>query len=101
MDDISTVAACFALHTDASGIVTSARIAYGGVAATPVRVPKAEQALEGRPWNQESAALAQEIVAEFLEPMSDHRGSADYRLAMSQTLLARFAYEYEEELAQV
>ena len=100
MDDISTVAACFALYTDAAGVVTSARIAYGGVAATPVRVPPAERMLVGRSWNQESAALVQEIVGDSLQPMSDHRGSAAYRLAMAQTLLARFAFEHEEALAQ-
>ena len=35
--DISTVAACFAVALDDSGTITKARLAYGGVAALPVR----------------------------------------------------------------
>src|SRR5947209_17746787 len=35
--DISTVAACFAVAADGDGIISKARLAYGGVAAMPVR----------------------------------------------------------------
>src|SRR5205085_5325063 len=42
MDDISTVAACFAIHSDGS-----MRLAYGGVAATPIRAYEAERVLPG------------------------------------------------------
>ena len=89
IDDISTVAACFALNFDNSGIIQRARIAYGGVAAVPVRVLAAEQSLLGKRWNEQAVAGAQALVAEELKPLSDHRGSAAYRLAMTQTLLAK------------
>ena len=65
MDDISTVAACFALRDGAI------RMAFGGVAATPVLVREGEK----------------------LQPIGDHRGSAAYRLAMTESLLAKFRYE--------
>lgn len=85
-DDISCVAAGFALRLE-DGVVTRARLAYGGVAATPVRAKDAEKALEGKPW---SAAAVEEAKAKLdgaFTPMSDQRGSADYRAAMVPSLL--------------
>ena len=84
MDDISTVAACFAIHADGS-----MRAAYGGVAPTPIRAYDAERALP------KSAGRAIEILGRTLKPISDHRGSAAYRLALSQSLLEKFLWERE------
>jgi len=111
LDDISTVAACFALRLDRSGRVDAARIAYGGVAEVPRRVKQAEDELIGRLWSQAghgaghyagyNAALrrAQRAVERTLQPMSDHRGSAAYRLALAQQLLAKFQHELEAAAA--
>ena len=90
MDDISTVAACFALNFDPDGRIALARFAYGGVAAVPVRVTEAEQSLLGKRWDELAVQQAQVIIASKLKPLSDHRGSAVYRLAMAQTLLNKF-----------
>ena len=92
-DDISTVAAAFAVDVDESGRVTSARIAYGGVAATPVRMLTAEYELIGHAWDERSIRAAQRAIAAGLSPMSDHRGSAAYRMALSQSLLEKFFVE--------
>jgi xanthine dehydrogenase small subunit len=92
LDDISTVAAAFAIRF-AAGVIESARIAYGGVAAVPTRVPAAEAQLAGRPWRGEAFRSAQGSVARALQPLSDHRGSGEYRLAMAQSLLAKFHFE--------
>ncbi len=101
MDDISTVAACFAIDLDAADRVTAARIAFGGVAATPIRVKTAEQFLIGRKWDEHSVRETREIIGESLTPLSDHRGSAAYRLAVAETLLEKFRCEREEELQPV
>lgn len=94
LDDISTVAAAFALELDAdSGHITKARLAYGGVAATPARAIKAEQALLGRAWTRESVAAVTPLLSAAFTPMSDHRGSADYRLAMCARLFEKFFHE--------
>ena len=45
LDDISTVAAAFALDLTPDGRVARARIAYGGIAATPIRATALEEAL--------------------------------------------------------
>ncbi len=50
--DISTVAGAFVLRLDERNVITRARLAYGGVAAMPVRARATEQALEGRAWDE-------------------------------------------------
>jgi len=99
MDDISTVAACFAIDLDAAGRVRRARLAYGGVAAVPLRATEAEDALLGAPWNSAAVERAQKILARTLHPIGDHRGSAAYRLALAQSLLAKFWWQQQAEAA--
>jgi xanthine dehydrogenase small subunit len=98
-DDISTVAAGIAVTVDATGHITRARFAFGGVAATPVRALEAEDAVLGRMWNEATIRRAQEVIARTLKPLSDHRGSAEYRLAMAQTLLEKYAHQQRLEAA--
>jgi xanthine dehydrogenase small subunit len=86
-DDISTVAAAFALDLDASGVVTRARLAYGGVAATPVRAHAAEDALQGKRWSAAAVRDAKAALEGAFTPMTDQRGSAAYRAAMVSRLL--------------
>jgi xanthine dehydrogenase small subunit len=95
-DDISTVAAAFAIDTDPAGRVVRARAAYGGVAATPVLAREFERSLLGRIWNQSAALDAQEAVSASLAPLSDHRGSAEYRLALTRSLIEKFWWETRE-----
>ena len=59
--DISIVAGAFCLDCDTAGIVRRARIAYGGVAASPQRARRAEQALEGRTLAAAAAAVAEAL----------------------------------------
>jgi xanthine dehydrogenase small subunit len=77
--DISAV--CAAFHA-ASG---KARFAFGGMAPTPTRAPRAEAAFSK---GVEAACTA---LAEDFEPLSDHRASAWYRLTVAQNLLRKFA----------
>ena len=91
-DDISGVAVAYALTLDA-GRVASARIGLGGVAATPLRAAAAEEALTGRPWTQETIAAAAEELARGGTPMSDHRASEGYRIAMLRNSLLKFYAE--------
>jgi xanthine dehydrogenase small subunit len=93
MDDISTVAGAFALKLDASGKIREARLAYGGVAATPARALDAERALVGETWSLASVKKAQGVLAKTFSPISDHRGSAGYREAMVLRLLEKFYFD--------
>jgi xanthine dehydrogenase small subunit len=90
LDDISTVAAAMAVDQDDEGNVRRARFAFGGVAATPVRVPEAEAAAEARLWNQATVERVQQALGRTLKPLSDHRGSMEYRLEVSKCLVEKF-----------
>jgi xanthine dehydrogenase small subunit len=90
LDDISTVAAAFALDLSPAGQVQRLRIAYGGVAATPLRAHAAEAAAHGRPWTRDTVARAAVELDGIGSPMTDHRGSAAYRRAMMGKLLEKF-----------
>ena len=92
LDDISTVAAAMAITLDGAGVVRRARFAYGGVAATPTRVTAAEEALVGKPASQLKESIPS-MVAALLEPVSDHRGSREYRRAVASSLVEKFAWE--------
>jgi xanthine dehydrogenase small subunit len=92
-DDISSVAAAYALALDDDGRAASIRIGLGGVAATPLRATAAEEALRGQPWTRETAAAAASELARAGTPMSDHRASDSYRIAMLRNSLLKFYAE--------
>jgi xanthine dehydrogenase small subunit len=93
MDDISTVAAAISMDFDDAGRVTQARFAFGGVAAVPIRAIAAEQVVVGELWNQASVDHVRAILERDLKPMSDHRGSAEYRVAVASSLIEKFWWE--------
>ncbi len=95
-DDISSVAVAYALTLGggAGGArVVSVRIGLGGVAATPLRAVAAEEALRGQPWTRETVAAAADELARAGTPMSDHRASESYRVAMLRNSLLKFYAE--------
>jgi xanthine dehydrogenase small subunit len=93
LDDISTVAAAMALDRGDAGRVTRARFGFGGVAATPIRAVDAERAAEGQPWTAATVGRVQQALQRTLAPMSDARGSAEYRRQVASRLVEKF---YEE-----
>jgi xanthine dehydrogenase small subunit len=94
LDDISTVAAALAIDLDPEdGTITRARLAFGGVAATPMRAHAVEDALIGRHWTAQTLADVAPLAERAFTPMSDHRASADYRRAMVVRLLEKFLAE--------
>jgi carbon-monoxide dehydrogenase medium subunit len=68
------------------GIFQDVRIALGAVAPVPLRVRAAEAALQGKPATEESLAEAGKLAAEAAKPISDIRGSAEYRLHLVNVL---------------
>jgi xanthine dehydrogenase small subunit len=96
-DDISSVAIAYALRLEdhAGGpVVGSVRIGLGGVSATPLRAFAAEDTLTGKPWTRDTTAAAAEVLARAGTPMSDHRASAGYRIAMLRSSLLKFHAEH-------
>jgi len=95
LDDISSVAGAFALDLDTEGNIARFRVAFGGVATTPIRPRHVEDAAVGRPWNQATRDwLARELNG-VGTPLTDHRASAAYRRAM----LGKLAEKFWEETA--
>ncbi len=93
--DISAVLGAFAMEVR-RGKVESARIAYGGMAATPRRAPKVEAALVGKPWNQATVAAAMAALEQDFAPITDMRASAAYRTMVARNLLQRLLIETNE-----
>jgi xanthine dehydrogenase small subunit len=93
-DDISIVAAAFALERDARGGVAQVRLAYGGVAAVPKRALGVEAFLAGRVLDDATVAQAARQLRDAFTPLSDHRADADYRRALCGNLFARFVAEH-------
>ena len=91
--DISTVAACFCIDLDQQGNVQHARLAYGGVAAMPARALNTEQALVGKRWSEEAVKSVLPILRTEFTPISDVRGSAEYRRGLITSLFEKFFYE--------
>jgi xanthine dehydrogenase small subunit len=96
LDDISTVAMAMAVDLDDRGRVTRARFAFGGVAATPLRVGQAEEAILGQVWSDAAVERVQQVLDRTLSPMSDHRGSRSYRLEVSKRLVERYLWEQRQ-----
>jgi xanthine dehydrogenase small subunit len=90
--DISAVCGCFNVTVE-GGMVTSARIAFGGMAGVPKRAALAEAALVGRPWTRETAETAAEAMTGDFTPLSDMRASSAYRLQAAQNLMRRYFHD--------
>ncbi len=91
-DDISAVCLAVNLHIE-NGIVSSASIGAGGVAATPVRAVKTEAALKGKTWTQATVQQAMKVLREEFSPISDMRASGAYRVQVLGNLLQRYWLE--------
>jgi xanthine dehydrogenase small subunit len=90
--DISAVCAAFAVALEGNA-VASARIAFGGMAATPKRALACEAALAGRPWDPATVERAAAALAHDYTPLTDMRASAAYRLSVARNLLRKFHLE--------
>ncbi len=93
-DDISAVCAAFCLEIE-QGVVSTARAAFGGMAATPRRATHCEQALIGAAWTQATVEKACAALTEDFSPLSDFRASRAYRLLTAQNLLRKYFIELQ------
>lgn len=91
--DISAVMSAFRFTLDGDRIV-SARIAFGGMAATPKRASGAEAALAGASLKDEATwGPALSAIRSDFAPLSDMRASADYRRETAAALLEKALIE--------
>ena len=88
-EDISSVMAAFRITVE-DGLISQARMAFGGMAGIPKRARAAEAAITGRSIKDISTwrAGAEGLTADF-SPLSDHRASADYRMRVARNLVIK------------
>ena len=87
-DDISAVCLAVALQVE-DGVIHSARIGAGGVAAVPARAIQTEAALAGQPCAEATFDAAATVLEAEFKPLSDMRASSAYRRAVLGNLLRR------------
>ena len=72
-----------------AGLISTARLAVGAAAPTPVLIPEVAELLEGKPPGEEVFAEAAGTAADEVKPISDLRGSAEYRRDLVRVLARR------------
>jgi CO/xanthine dehydrogenase FAD-binding subunit len=87
--DIGIASVAASVTLDKNGRCTACRIALGAVSPKPLRAAMAEGALEGELLTPALADLVGTLASEAAQPISDIRGSADYRRAIVKVLASR------------
>ncbi|CAJ0851826.1 xanthine dehydrogenase small subunit [Ralstonia flatus] len=95
-EDISAVCAALAIELDSQDgetRVRSARIAYGGMAATSKRATETENAIVGQPWNEATVRAAMAAMSRDYTPLTDMRATDNYRRISAANTVYRFWLE--------
>ncbi|TMM51555.1 xanthine dehydrogenase small subunit [Sulfitobacter sabulilitoris] len=90
--DISAVCGGLSITGDGTTI-TGARLAFGGMAATPRRAAHAEAAMIGQPWSEATIRAAMDGLTRDFTPLSDMRASAAYRMQTARNMLLRYFHD--------
>jgi xanthine dehydrogenase small subunit len=87
--DIATFGAAIRVR-ESGGVIRRAAVAYTGVAATVVRLPRTETFLRGRPFAEATFRQAGRVARSEIEPITDVRGSRDFRRQLAENILTKF-----------
>jgi carbon-monoxide dehydrogenase medium subunit len=85
---LSVVSAAAYVEMDGA-VCSEARVAFGSVADTPIRVPAVEEILAGKEMDSQTVSEATEAAKQSVAPITDVRGTAEYRKDMCGVLLKR------------
>ena len=85
---LSVVSAAVYLQVE-DDVCVDAGIAFGSVAMTPLRVPEVEDMLKGKELKEENIREASEAARDYVKPITDVRGTAEYRQDMCPVLMRR------------
>ncbi len=89
--DIAVVGAAVNLTLDGAGIITDAQVALGAVAPTVLLVPEAAAALVGSALDEAALARLDAAARAACRPISDKRGTAEFRTKIAGVLARRAA----------
>jgi CO/xanthine dehydrogenase FAD-binding subunit len=87
--DFAIIGVAVRIASDGEGQCRDVRVAVNGGANRPVRMPRAEQALEHRPLTAESIEAAAQAAADEAEPLEEVFESAAYRRKMVRVFVRR------------
>ena len=88
--DIASVNSAAWLRVE-SGVIQAARVSAGGVGPVPLLLARTSTFLVGRGLSPETVLAANEVMQSEISPISDVRGTAEYkRLLLRQLLWAHF-----------
>ena len=90
--DISSFTAAMLMRR-AGARIDSIRIAYGGVGPLILRLPRTESFLTGKSFSLGTLEDAGAVAREEITPISDVRGSRDFRLQLAENVLRKFYYD--------
>jgi carbon-monoxide dehydrogenase medium subunit len=88
-DDYATVSVAAVVTPGPNNVAQDVRIALGSVGLTPLHATQAENALRGQPLTEDNIRAAAATVREVVDPLDDHRGSADYKRDMAEVFTRR------------
>ena len=98
--DISALCGCFNITLD-DDTVSTARIAFGGMAGTPKRATALETALIGSKWSMDTIERITDALEQDFTPLDDMRASSHYRMEVAKNLLKRYFYDLSGEPTSV
>ena len=87
--DISTFSAAFNIKIQ-NNLIVRFSAAMGGVAACPLRLYRTEKTLRGSRFIKYSFMEAAKVIEEEISPVSDLRGTKEYRLSVAKNILLKF-----------
>ncbi|MFT5142670.1 MAG: xanthine dehydrogenase small subunit [Rhodothermales bacterium] len=97
--DIASVNSALVIQLDC-GVVSTATLTAGGVAAIPLRLQSTSAWLAGQPISESTVQEASRLAQSEIGPISDIRGSADYkRLLVRQLIWAHFAALFPQDVS--
>ena len=88
-DDYATVSVAAVITPDEAGNCRDVRIVLGSVGLTPIRATAAEDILRSQPLTDENIRAAAATVQAAVDPLDDHRGSAEYKREMAEVFTRR------------
>ena len=89
--DIAVVGVGVNLTLDGGGAITAARVSLGAVAPTALLLPDAAAAIVGSKLDEPALAALDAAAREAARPISDKRGTVDYRIKIAGVLVRRVA----------
>ena len=91
--DISAVSAGLRVELDMDNKITTLRLCFGGVGATPLQLDEVETKWTGSQWSEQIALSIAKDVDEAIKPISDHRASESYRRKLVRNFIRGFYFE--------